>query len=98
LSSLTGLSNLASLSGRLLRRLRLRLAGGRRRLLAGLEKVVVAQQDSDHQQGENHGGAHVAAAAAAAAWRLKIGIANLGQRVLPVVEKMQTVGLPLLLW
>ena len=89
-----------SLSGwsRRLIRLRLGLRGGLSLVRLWLEKELVAQKHDDHQQGECHCGAHVAAAAAAGARRLKIWIANFGQRILPVVVKLQTLGLPLLLW
>lgn len=58
--------------------------GGLSRL--GLEEVLIAEEDGEHQDEEGHGGAHIATTAAATGCsrRLKIRIANLGQRILPV--------------
>ena len=81
-------------------RLRLGLRGGRSNGRGGLEKVLVAQENNEHERGERQRGAHIAAAATAAAGalRLKIGIANFGQRILPVVKRRHAVRQPLVLW
>ena len=89
--------------GRLHRRglglgLRLGLHGRRGRRWLGREKVLVAEEGDERQCGEDHHGAHIAAATAAGARRLKIGIANFGQRILPIVKEGRTVRPPLLLW
>jgi hypothetical protein len=56
------------------------------------EKELVAEEDGHGKEHEGHGGAHIAPTTTAGPLRLKIGILNFGQRILPIRWKRQPVG------